>query len=92
MGDSWNVFIDVFVVTSCLFQCYMLQKPSPTAGGNEEEVHLKLYLDHSEHYPALVKPLPGNVPDLQLGVPKKKRFGGRGKVLRFNRAQVGGGL
>jgi len=33
--------------------------------GNEEEVHLKLYLDHSEHYPALVKPLPGNVPDLR---------------------------
>ena len=45
---------------------FLANKTSSTAPG-EEEVHLKLYLDHSEHYPALVKPLPQNVPDLQLG-------------------------
>ena len=91
MGDSWNVFIDVFVKghVSSSVTCYRNLQHQPR-GGNEEEVHLKLYLDHSEHYPALVKPLPGNVPDLQLGEKKAKEKGG--KVLRFNRAQVGGGL
>jgi hypothetical protein len=32
--------------------------------GTGPDVFIKLYLDHSEHYPALVKPLPSEVPDL----------------------------
>ena len=48
----------------------MLVGFDPAAGwlfgpGSGPEVYVRLYLDHSEHYPALVKPLP-EVPDLLL--------------------------
>ena len=43
-------------------------KDRPVWPGSGPEVFIKLYLDHSEHYPALVKPLPGDVPDLRLGI------------------------
>ena len=53
----------IFIINNTHYTVYFAPLPQLWPGTGPD-VFIKLYLDHSEHYPALVKPLPSEVPDL----------------------------